>query len=99
MVLGGDRQAHGLDVQLEVLVPLDGNGLAASYLCGERVHAEGGRGDDYVVAGAHEHAQQQIDDLVSAIAGDDLVRRHVQVPGQGLPQPGLAGVRVVIVFF
>ena len=70
--LGGCRQGDGLNVYFKVVVPLDGYGFTPANPGGDGVHAKGGGRDDDVFAGANEHAHQQVNQFVGAIARHDV---------------------------
>ena len=95
--VGRYRQLDGFDVDLEVLVPRDGNRLTPAEAGVKRVHAEGRGGGDDVVAGTDEHPEQKVDELIAAVARHDAVGSYVDVTRQHPAQLPLVRVGVVIV--
>ena len=86
-----------LHVEVEVAVAGHLNHLCAHQMGGEAVHAEGGRGLDYLVALTDEEADYQVYQLVAAVAGDDAFRRRARIFGQGFTQGPLLRVGVAVV--
>ena len=93
----GDGDADGFEVDFEVVVPGDGDGVASDDLGVEGVHSEGGGGQEDVVTGPDEHTEEHVDELVAAVAADDAVGVDLKIIGQGLAEAALARVGVVII--
>ena len=88
---------HGLDVHVERLAAGHGDEPAVLYLHDDRVHAEGRREVDGLVAGAEEEAREQVDELVGAGARHEVVDGRAGVLGEGLAHLALGRVRVDVV--
>ena len=91
------RQLDALDVDLEILIPRDGDSFPAGYFGGEGVHSESRRGDDDVVPNSDVHPVNKVDNLVAAVSGHDHLGGNTQVLGEHVPQMALVGVSVVVV--
>ena len=91
-----DGAQHGVEVGREVDVVHDG-GADAEKLRHERVDREGiARGDDLVDAGPREGVEEQLDDLVGAVAEHDVLAPEAEFLRDGVAQVEAAAVGVKV---
>ena len=91
----GDRARHRLEIEA-MLLQHHHDADAPGRLDDHRVHDEGRVRDDRLVAGPEERADEQLDQLVRAVAEHDLVGRRSVFLGERLPQIEAAAVRVPV---
>ena len=71
------------------------DGAHAEKLGHERVDREGvAHGDDLVNAGTGEGVEEQLDDLVGAVAEDDVLAREAELLRDGVPEMEAAAVGI-----
>ena len=91
---GRHRREHGVDVPRDVA---DEGHLGEVDVGGEQPEPIADKRripDDRVIAGLREGPAREVDELVRAVADDDLVHRHAVVRGERFAQRVRGGVRV-----